>query len=112
MSSVFPLIMNAVQYYIIDSFIKDQSQGHDRLGQEDSDAGSGSQQSYHSIDVRDSMESQRSEDSEGAVKEAREDERLVPGDARREDRRPGSSDERSPSTRETSPHKRERLKDA
>ena len=34
----FPLVMNAIQYYIIDSFIKDQKpKGHDRIPQEDSE---------------------------------------------------------------------------
>ncbi|KAJ3562527.1 hypothetical protein NPX13_g8536 [Xylaria arbuscula] len=34
---LFPLIMNAIQYYIIDSFIKLKETGHERLPQEDSD---------------------------------------------------------------------------
>lgn len=33
---LFPLIMNAIQYYIIDSFIKLRETGHERLPQEDS----------------------------------------------------------------------------
>ena len=32
---VFPVIMNATQYYIIDSFIKNQTPDHDRLPSED-----------------------------------------------------------------------------
>lgn len=34
---LFPLIMNAIQYYIIDSFIKMQEPGHERLASEDGD---------------------------------------------------------------------------
>ncbi|KAI1128878.1 vacuolar membrane protein-domain-containing protein [Nemania abortiva] len=34
---LFPLIMNAVQYYIIDSFIKKKEMGHERISQEDVD---------------------------------------------------------------------------
>ncbi|OTB08790.1 hypothetical protein M426DRAFT_18859 [Hypoxylon sp. CI-4A] len=34
---LFPLIMNALQYYIIDSFIKLKEDGHQRLPSEDSD---------------------------------------------------------------------------
>ncbi|KAK6064950.1 DUF3661 domain-containing protein [Seiridium cupressi] len=34
---LFPLIMNAMQYYIIDSFIKKKETDHERLPQEDSD---------------------------------------------------------------------------
>lgn len=34
---LFPLIMNAMQYYIIDSFIKKQELDHERLPQEDDD---------------------------------------------------------------------------
>lgn len=34
---LFPLIMNAMQYYIIDSFIMAKSTDHERLPQEDSD---------------------------------------------------------------------------
>jgi hypothetical protein len=34
---LFPLIMNAMQYYIIDSFIKKKEVDHERLPQEDSD---------------------------------------------------------------------------
>ncbi|KAJ8122631.1 hypothetical protein O1611_g9794 [Lasiodiplodia mahajangana] len=34
---LFPLIMNAVQYYIIDSFIKKKDMGHERISQEDVD---------------------------------------------------------------------------
>ncbi|KAI8635164.1 vacuolar membrane protein-domain-containing protein [Xylariaceae sp. FL1651] len=34
---LFPLIMNAVQYYIIDSFIKKKEMDHDRIPQEDID---------------------------------------------------------------------------
>ncbi|KAI1780042.1 vacuolar membrane protein-domain-containing protein, partial [Hypoxylon cercidicola] len=35
---LFPLIMNAIQYYIIDSFIKLKEEGHERLPSEDGDA--------------------------------------------------------------------------
>lgn len=35
---LFPLIMNALQYYIIDSFIKLKDEGHERLPSEDGDA--------------------------------------------------------------------------
>lgn len=40
---VFPVIMNATQYYIIDSFIKKQSheQEHERIPDEDTDSESG-----------------------------------------------------------------------
>ncbi|KAJ8121476.1 hypothetical protein ONZ43_g2082 [Nemania bipapillata] len=34
---LFPLIMNAIQYYIIDSFIKKKDMGHERIPQEDVD---------------------------------------------------------------------------
>ncbi|KAI1768276.1 vacuolar membrane protein-domain-containing protein [Hypoxylon sp. FL1150] len=34
---LFPLIMNALQYYIIDSFIKMKEEGHERLQSEDGD---------------------------------------------------------------------------
>ncbi|KAI2636190.1 vacuolar membrane protein-domain-containing protein [Xylaria nigripes] len=36
---LFPLIMNAMQYYIIDSFIKMKETTHERIPQEDSDVG-------------------------------------------------------------------------
>lgn len=38
---IFPLIMNALQYYIIDSFIKKKETDHERLPSEDPDAGRG-----------------------------------------------------------------------
>lgn len=53
---VFPLIMNAIQYYIIDSFIKDASSGHERVPS-DEQSSEGTHASYHSNDIRDSMES-------------------------------------------------------
>jgi hypothetical protein len=34
---LFPLIMNIIQYYIIDSFIKMKEKGHERISQEDVD---------------------------------------------------------------------------
>ncbi|KFA66529.1 hypothetical protein S40285_00762 [Stachybotrys chlorohalonatus IBT 40285] len=34
---IFPLIMNALQYYIIDSFIKEKEAGHERVPSEDPD---------------------------------------------------------------------------
>lgn len=38
---VFPVIMNATQYYIIDSFIKNQKPEHERIPDEDEDDGEG-----------------------------------------------------------------------
>lgn len=35
---IFPLIMNALQYYIIDSFIKEKGTDHERLPSEDPDS--------------------------------------------------------------------------
>lgn len=57
---VFPLVMNALQYYIIDSFIKDPSSGHERLPTDD-DSSSTTQGSYHSVEHRDSMDSDDSD---------------------------------------------------
>lgn len=90
---VFPLIMNALQYYIIDSFIKDTSSGHERVPSDDDSTGT--QASYHSVDRRDSVDS---DDSDAA----KETTRLAGNES-------GAStvvaDSRSPS-------RRERVKDA
>ncbi|KAI1750961.1 vacuolar membrane protein-domain-containing protein [Xylaria castorea] len=61
---LFPLIMNAIQYYIIDSFIKMKEPGHERISQDeaddrdpfddgfgDSDDGSDSDESSESVRV-------------------------------------------------------------
>lgn len=65
---VFPLIMNALQYYIIDSFIKDASGGFEAV---QTDEGSNrAQPSYHTIVNRDSTDSEDVEDIRtSAVKE-------------------------------------------
>lgn len=52
---VFPLVMNALQYYIIDSFIKDPTGGQEAETAAD-DSAEGSQPSYHSIESRDSLD--------------------------------------------------------
>ncbi|KAI1828045.1 vacuolar membrane protein-domain-containing protein [Xylaria intraflava] len=48
---LFPLIMNALQYYIIDSFIKLQENGHERIPQEE-------------VEDRDSFDEQFGDDSD------------------------------------------------
>lgn len=61
---IFPLIMNATQYYIIDTFIKKREHGHERLDGEDSDVDSDGGDSIFNDPVRDSMESRNEEDPE------------------------------------------------
>lgn len=56
---VFPLVMNALQYYIIDSFIKDPSAGHERLPADDDS--SSSTQEYTGVEHRDSLDSEDEE---------------------------------------------------
>jgi hypothetical protein len=68
---VFPVIMNATQYYIIDSFIKNQNpEGHERIPDEDGDADSFGRrdEAYEESGSSDEIHSEDEGDAEVAAK--------------------------------------------
>jgi hypothetical protein len=77
---LFPLIMNALQYYIIDSFIKNQHTEHEPLASDDPDGRAGVDSGYGGRRRSESDDGVTLEDEEAdgkghrAARQAREDE--------------------------------------
>lgn len=74
---VFPVIMNATQYYIIDSFIKNQKPEHDLIPDEEDDDESGSDAYEGEIAMTDEEISSDDEDEEVAAKTGDEGKAVV-----------------------------------
>lgn len=91
---IFPVIMNATQYYIIDSFIKDQNteQNHERIPDEEDDERDHENAPYE--DPRsgssDEINSDEEDDSKASLKAKAEEKRPKTGSASSKSRAPRS----------------------
>jgi hypothetical protein len=91
---VFPVIMNATQYYIIDSFIKNQKPEHERIPDSDADAEvqshqpfedgrSGGSDEIHSGDEEDEEVMAKEEELKKAKSKVKESKRFSGGSSRK-----------------------------
>ncbi|KAM3077134.1 hypothetical protein ACMFMG_003397 [Clarireedia jacksonii] len=92
---IFPVIMNATQYYIIDSFIKNQTQEHERIPDDDSNASLIEGRSGHYSDPSgssDEIHSGEEEDDDEILAKVKAKTSATPKGQRRSGLRSGSKD--------------------